>query len=635
VLAKILFIAAPFRAEVKKPPVPTLRPVPPSLPELYGGEPKDKMKGNERTHPRVFRAQEGQMAKPRRKGKPRNRRASSQRRRVRASPDTATVPEGFSTPVLHTFKFDDPFAGIPEDARRNVLREVGTNAAERLLRTKDTLYELARKVEPCEFLATASCYCLHKPLDAAADITQDGPYSQAVVEALQSIFLSICADELGGNPTSHRVLFDLLDGAQSSIDDLNKRDWQTLADERDFANYVFVQSAREHTRRIRNWGHPQHMKLILTELFDPLEGDISTTVGLTVRELLSMFDSISNACSERRNNILDVFRPMLSQRTLTEMARAWCTHLGKPREYAKRLIMLIKSRHGSINELRQMVIAYMHQFFADIYRFTGEELNGMLPSRVAPHFLQSLIGRLSIRFGGLAEKPFEHLLTQSPIRSRPFIELGANEYFVPIPGLLNSFSLEIVETLICENLPLWHRYLNRRSKYLEFATQRQFREAFPDAFVEPNVKWSEPSSEKVFETDVVVVLGPLAFVIEAKSHRVSDSARRGGTGSLRRDFDELVDSASVQTARLADLLEKRDTDLIVHCSDGREVPIHCEQIRRAICVSVTLDYLPVVTLCWKMLVKAGLARISHQPKGFGGMLAGLGFREQAGVAVEG
>jgi integrase len=30
-----------------------------------------------------------------------------------------------------------------------------------------------------------------------------------------------------------------------------------------------------------------------------------------------------------------------------------------------------------------------------------------------------------------------------------------------------------------------------------------------------------------------------------------------------------------------------------------------------------------------------LARISHQPKGFGGMLAGLGFREQAGVAVEG
>ncbi len=237
----------------------------------------------------------------------------------------------------------------------------------------------------------------------------------------------------------------------------------------------------------------------------------------------------------------------------------------------------------------------------------------MFPGAIEQSTLDALLKTLSHRFGDLKSFPFEHLATQSPIRLKPLIALGDHTYFVPIVGLFNSFFLEIAEALLKPHDRLWNRYLDRRANYLEETLSRRFGGAFPQGVVERNISWDDPQSGQRFETDLVVVLGSIALVIEAKSNRVSDSARRGGESRLKRDFERLVDEPATQSSRFASRLEDATEDFDVELRSGKTVRLPASNIRCAVCVSVTLDWLPAYTLCWSALVKAGLVDPKRRP----------------------
>ncbi len=260
-----------------------------------------------------------------------------------------------------------------------------------------------------------------------------------------------------------------------------------------------------------------------------------------------------------------------------------------------------------------MVSAYSHQFLASAFTFTTDELSGLLPPPAEPGAVAKLLGEISLGFGDLAGTPFGHLLTQSSIRCRPFIALGDETHFIPIPGLLGSFCVEILEGLIRKTPRLWERYLDRRSTFLEEKTHTLMREAFPEAAVERNLQWTDAATGKTFENDTLVVVGPVALICESKSSRVSDSARRGGPERLKRDFGNLVDAASEQASRTADLLERATGDVAFTRRDGTVVTVEASAIRRGVCVSITLDALPTVSLSWKMLLDAGLVSPSNRP----------------------
>jgi len=67
--------------------------------------------------------------------------------------------------------------------------------------------------------------------------------------------------------------------------------------------------------------------------------------------------------------------------------------------------------------------------------------------------------------------------------------------------------------------------------------------------------WTDEKDGREYENDCLVVCGPLALVVEAKSESVDDVAKRGGVKTLSGHYKTLVDEPARQATRLADLLE--------------------------------------------------------------------------------
>jgi hypothetical protein len=283
--------------------------------------------------------------------------------------------------------------------------------------------------------------------------------------------------------------------------------------------------------------------------------------------------------------------------TLRGTIEAWCELVGAGKNEATTFLERLRGLRLPVRLLRFIALAFFHQFFPNCYTFDREELQSLFPGAIDQSTLDALLKTLSHRFGDLKSIPFEHLATQSPIRVKPLIALDDRTYFVPIVGLFNSFFLEISEALLKPYERLWNRYLDRRATYLEETLSRRFGGAFPQAVVERNISWDDPQSGQRFETDLVVALGPIALVVEAKSGRVSDSARRGSESRLKRDFERLVDEPAAQSSRFAGILEDAAEDLDVKLRSGKTVRLPASNIRRAVCVSLTLDWLPAHTLC--------------------------------------
>jgi hypothetical protein len=525
------------------------------------------------------------------------------------------TPKGYSTPVIQNFKFESPWAGLSEDERRAAIRDIGEKATQRLSSAQVEFQGRVTKYDPCQLLATAATYCLHKPVGDDPDFTEDGPYPQAVIEALQSLLLAIPFDRFADHPTFQPDLFKFLDFARSCIDDLNNKGFASIAeaDKENTALLLAIENARSYTRGIRNWGYPQHMREIIAELFEPLEHDIKALLGFAACDLITFFDSITDVSSSRILKLFEATRGALAKKSPNEMIAAFGQLFAEQPDGRAEFDQWLSDQKPTVEQVRLMLTAFLHQFFSDFFTFSIEQLKSLFPGGLSLEQLHSLMKRLSVPFGEFRTLPFEHLLTQSPIRLRPFIALDDGRYFIPVLGLLNSFAIEIVESLIKPDDSLWTRYPARRAKYLESKVHEEFREAFPEAIVESNLSWRDPVSGEEFETDTLVLLGPLALVVEAKSKRVSDSARRGGPERLKREFKELVDEASEQAHRLASLLEREMSDIQFTRKDGRSFTVSAAAIQRAVCLAVMLDCLPTLSLCWTALVKAGLVDGTRRP----------------------
>ncbi|MDA4133580.1 MAG: hypothetical protein OK454_10740, partial [Thaumarchaeota archaeon] len=175
-----------------------------------------------------------------------------------------------------------------------------------------------------------------------------------------------------------------------------------------------------------------------------------------------------------------------------------------------------------------------------------EECLKGLPAQSDRTKVQAVLDSLSFQFVDLASENPQHLMMQSKIRTRPLIRVADGTYFLPVVGLVHSFFVEIVETILKPNEALKKRYHKRRAAFLEEELCRLLSSAFPGCPVHAGTTGISPLDGKEFENDCLVVVGPLALVFEAKSERVDDAARRGGTKTLLDHYGTLVQEPAKQ-----------------------------------------------------------------------------------------
>lgn len=525
------------------------------------------------------------------------------------------IPNGFSTPLMKNFTVENPFYGLTDEQLCEVARSFGTDAAKRFRADIDELISAVKNHNPVELLATAAFYCLFRGVGPDTDYTKDDPYPQSTVELLQSICLRHPEDQFCSMPMLHQHLFRLLDLSTECSKNFSRQRISGLADVDPSARKVLmsIEEARSQTQFVRNWGHPQHVRQIIRELLEPLEAEIASCIGLGPIAFLELTDALSRQSCERAFDFMRTIGDAFRATSLRKMVTAFCQLVGSPDEDAKKIFELMNSRPGSKKAKRSFLVSYFHQRLPDIFTFTLNDCEKLGTAVTDQPRLRTILDDLSYEFGALQAENPEHLVMQSKIRSRPIIKIGPETYFLPVFGLIHGFFLDIIESWIKPNPGLRQRYHKRRAAYLEASIERMLGDAFPDCVVQTGTIWTDPENLKEYENDCLVVCGPLALVFEAKSERVDDVARRGGIKTLKDHYETLVSEPAEQAARLARLLEDGCGTRRFQTKAHGEYELDLSGIRRAVCISVTLDWFPAASLCWQKLVASGLIAANKRP----------------------
>jgi hypothetical protein len=508
------------------------------------------------------------------------------------------------------FLWQNPFYGLSDEQRRASVRKWGERSATEFSKGLSELEGAIKAQVPIELLATAAFYCLYKGVGPESDLTSEGPYPQAVVEVVQSLCLRYKQNEFGTHPALHRHLFQILDLSKECLQSFGMRPFAKLADmdEKHRGLQLAIESARLHTQNMRNWGYPQHVREIYCSLFEPLESEIQDITGMGPIAFLDLMAALRRRTNERVTSFINTIGEAFRVTSLKKMVSEFCRISRSTDNDEKRTYDLLKTAPGNVHDKRLFLMSYFHQFIADAFTFTVSDALRLTDTKLDATGLFHVLEGLSYQFGDLAAENPEHLFMQSKIHSRPFIKITADSFFLPIPGLLNSFPFELVETWLDKDGTLKDRYHKRRAKFLEGDLKSRLQTAFPDAVIKTGTTWNDPDDSKGFENDCLVVCGPLALVVEAKSERIADSARRGAAETLKSVYGTLVNEPAEQAERLAKLLEDGQGIRRFQTKKEGEFELDLSKIRRAICVSITLDWIPATTLCWRRLVESGLVQ---------------------------
>jgi hypothetical protein len=141
---------------------------------------------------------------------------------------------------------------------------------------------------------------------------------------------------------------------------------------------------------------------------------------------------------------------------------------------------------------------------------------------------------------------------------------------------------------------------------LEDDIERLFLLAFPSAQVYRGSLWHDTSTQKDFENDLLVLLDSYQIVVEAKSGKVSDPARRGAVSRLEGEIKKLMVEPSIQAKRFAEYLERNRGKHRLNTRAGSVNAFDNSNCHETLRLSVTLDILANLQARWTDLRRAGL-----------------------------
>lgn len=408
-----------------------------------------------------------------------------------------------------------------------------------LLATSNELTAFMNCRDQKAFLARMGLHLLHelnKPLDQRRELA----FEQAEAELLQTFALR--GGEGPAIPTSPKNFQRGMELARRNLGafaaNLSNK-LEMTAEER------VVRKARILTLFYRNIFNSEDAKVIVPTLLSRMDQASQRKLGYKLSDLSRALFVIADLIASRIDQRLKWIRPFFEPND----CEAQIAELRTEAPMLDSLWRFAEDRFASAADRASAAFQVSEMGWAPIFTLSRDELQRSFGNAVT-----DAIFTLSLRFGDLANFNPEHIYLGSPIRSRPFVRLDDDTLFLPVVPLLFSFPFEIVEFLIGNDGELDEAYSKARTTYLEDATEQIVRQALPSAAVYPSVTWTDAGADKIWQNDVVAVLGNHIFLFEAKSGRLKPAARRGGLDSLRKNFRQLYIEPGEQAARLEQLL---------------------------------------------------------------------------------
>jgi hypothetical protein len=516
--------------------------------------------------------------------------------------DEAGEPIGENLPEHLSFEIG---VGNPLDHHTHEdLRQIAAQWGEEAKRNFDeSIAKLAVITRACSPLALLSHFAFY---DTAHYENYSGesdysPAEQHQVEILQALVLAIPENEVrNDDPTpEQRMEVNALLRSVSKGFSLKR-----LAANSGLANLVREQT-RSGTQIVRNPGSQGQILRNLKELFAPLDSQLFQSKRVTFTGLIAVCEGFTEQIVSRLNAHRRALQLCFKQPTREAMIDEFGGLFHLPPAFVTSFKQQDALHSTSVKETRTALFNLSEQVFSGIFSTKLDDLITMYPGGVDRAALEKAISEWSLKLGSLQTTQTEHLFLANPIWSKPIIELSAGHYFWPVFSLFVSFGLEMLEAQFEGNQALKDAYHDRRSDFTEERTAELLSDLAPGARMLRNLEWRDGETGKDLENDILILIDKHAFIVECKSGRIKDAARRGGQ-SLDESLRKLIQEPTEQGYRFEQFLCNQSEPMRLKDKRGTSHEVDPTAILSYTRVNVLLDFWGPLACQDKLLRQAGI-----------------------------
>lgn len=516
--------------------------------------------------------------------------------------------EGPSTEILY-YEMSSPFEGMTEDERVELIKKLGENFGQQFETYFETLQKQIFQVEPCSLLSLFAYYGLTTSPGINREWTEKNPILQHHVEFLQGLLLQHSQNSFDFRPALPQDFVEFRQLVQDVTRGFQMKPLSLAAPSTTIEQHqklITVGRIRADTQAVRNWGYPQQVKRIVSDLFSSLDDTIEQRIGVRVVCLVEMWFKVIDVVESRINQHWNLVMPALRAKNIETAIKEYYQAFPDLTSSPEDLSAYVQEEGLTLDGLRAIIFSQSDLRLKHIYTLTLDTFVDAYPKAVNPEALKNVLDAWSLSFGDLSDWNPEHLFLGNPVWQKPLIKLEVGTYFCPVITLFLNYFIDIMEAIIKPHAEIYKKYEERRGKFLEQEIYQLFQKAFPSAKLYQGSEWFDPTTKKTFENDLLVLLDSYLLVVEAKSGRVTEATRRGAFESLKKIVKKLLVEPSIQSKRFSDYLKN---NLGLHQFKNRKGELNevdCSKVREVVRLSITLESLGTLFCRSTDLKKAGL-----------------------------
>ena len=361
---------------------------------------------------------------------------------------------------------------------------------------------------------------------------------------------------------------------------------------------------RLHGALVRGVSYAEDQRRLMGELFAPLDDQIQNALGFGCVALVEWWWAVTDLVEARMSEHFERIQE-LAELPLDEDWPAGVEAIFRrlPVQPDRKLAARFEE-----NQSERLAFAFLvgDLNLYEVFGFTADELIECYPGEITKQAMHTVLDGWSLRLGDLSGVALNRLVASNPVQREPIVCLDNDLYLWPLSQALLQSGIPMLESLLGVHELLRALYFNRRAEYLEDAVAEAFRERFPTAKIYPSLHWLDPSDGKKYETDLLVLVGAHALIVECKGGRMSRQAMEGKSRDLRDAIDELIVAPAEQSQRFAKFLESHPGVHEMWDQDDQSVIVDASDVREAVTLATTLEPLAAVLPTMRDLNDAGL-----------------------------
>ena len=484
------------------------------------------------------------------------------------------------------------FGSMSSEERVAVIQDIVKTAESEFQKGYFSLGEWFERYDALHLLAYCCAYFVCHPVGVDPEVDGEFEFYPHSLEILQAFSLmqkrSFSTRPLGPDAQ------DLLDLMSSIGQAANIRGYKPHFNQVDGDSEMslVLRGMRVQTMAVRNPGYPHHILQVTLELAETVREDFVSVHAIdpvTLVETLLQLKEVSLVrLEEHRSRIARAFK----ETSYEKVASTYVESFPNVQDFdADRLFALMGS---DLDSFKAALLYYSDMMIEDCFVFTLDDLLGVYGKSADREAVKNVIEKLAFQFGDLQASNKEWVILNNPVWERPFIKIDDETYFLALVGHIPHYISSLLEGLATEDPVLAQKYRVRKAKYLEDEVERLFRAGFPDGKFYRGSMWDNGDEDKG-ENDLIMVLGSVAIVVEAKSGSLTASAQRGAPKRLVDTVRDLLVAPADQANRFIRILEGIQGPTRFVTKSGSENTIDVRKVRYFLPLTVTMEQFGFVT----------------------------------------